>query len=787
MPHKAYLLRPRGRTTISGKSLPATKNSVLKIPASMSRLRKKVNSCLFTLAITVVGSGAVCAQSKSSAIAYKNKDLAIQLRVNDLLKRMTLLEKAGQLNQLNGGILTGPGSDKDEQQQKVQLIKEGKVGSLLNTLGVAEIKKLQKEAVEQSRLKIPLLYGFDIIHGYKTLFPIPLAEACSWDMEQVIKDGRIAAKESAASGLNWGFAPMCDIYTDPRWGRVMEGAGEDPYYGGVIAAARVKGFQGKLDGVFDILACVKHFAVYGAVEAGREYNNVDVSRVALWNKYLPPYAAAIKAGAATVMTSFNVVDGVPASGNAYLLTDVLKNKWGFKGFVVSDWNAFAEMIPHGFAADKKDAVAKALRAGSMMDMESRSLVEFLPQLVKEGKVSVEQVDKAVAAILYYKFKLGLFEDPYRFLNEQREAESILTAENRQVARDAAKKSIVLLKNNNQTLPLKNLQQKIALIGYYANSKEDMLDMWKGMADAKDCVSIYEGLKAKLPNLSFAPGYAADNSTSEKLLAEAVKAAEAADVVVVNIGISGTLAGEDKSLADINIPDGQVQLLKALRKTGKPIISLVSSGRPLILTPVQDLSDALVQCWQLGTETGNAVAEVVLGGYNPSAKTVMSFPYAIGQIPVYYNHFNTGRPGPARDYYSRFHDIPNEPLYPFGYGLSYTSFEYGNPQLSATAISGSQALKVAVELKNTGKYDGEEVVQLYIQDVAASIVRPVKELKGYRKLMLKAGEKTVVNFTIEPKELAFFDQNGNAVIEKGKFRVFVGGNSRDVKQAEFELN
>ena len=728
----------------------------------------------------------VIAQQNKTGATYQNKAASIELRIKDLLKRMTIIEKAGQLNQLNGGVLTGPGSAEAGQQEKVQLIKDGKVGSLLNTLGVSEIKKLQKEAVEQSRLKIPLLYGFDVIHGYKTLFPIPLAEACSWDMNQVVKDGRVAAREAAASGLNWAFAHMCDVYTDPRWGRVMEGAGEDPYYGSLIAAARIKGFQGNLDSVFDIMACVKHFAVYGAVEAGREYNYVDVSRVALWNKYLPPYASAVKAGTATVMTSFNVVDNVPASGNKYLLTDVLKKKWGFKGFVVSDWNAFAEMVPHGFAIDKKDAVVKALQAGSMMDMESRTVIDFLPQLVKDGKVSIQQVDSAVAAVLYYKFKLGLFEDPYKFLNEQREAENILTAENRQVAKEAATKSIVLLKNMAETLPVKNTAQKLALIGFYANSKADMLDMWKGMAEAKNCVSIYEGLKSKFPALSFALGYNADNTTSEALIAEAVRNAEAADVVVVNIGISGTLAGEDKSLADINIPNGQIQLLKALKKTGKPIVTLVSSGRPMILTPVTDLSDAILQCWQLGTETGNAVAEVLLGQYNPSAKTVMSFPYSIGQIPVYYNHYNSGRPGPARDFYSRYHDIPNEPLYPFGYGLSYTTFEYSNLRLSKDAINTNQSLTVSIDLKNTGKYNGEEVVQLYIQDVAASIVRPVKELKGFQKLMLKTGEKATVTFTLEPKDLAFFDQDGKAIVEKGKFRVFVGGNSRDVQQTEFEL-
>ncbi|TCN59526.1 beta-glucosidase [Flavobacterium circumlabens] len=731
------------------------------------------------------------AQNKKTV--YLDKNAPIEERVKDLLSRMTLEEKAGQLNQLNYGMFTGPDNKVDGEQEKLDQVKQGKVGSFLNTLGVSKIKKVQQIAVEQSRLKIPLLFGFDVIHGYKTLFPIPLAEACSWDMDQVFLNSRIAAKESAASGLNWAFAPMCDISNDPRWGRVMEGAGEDPYYGSVIAAARVKGFQGNLESVFDILACVKHFAVYGAVEAGREYNNVDVSRVAFYNKYLPPYEAAVKAGAATVMTSFNVFDGVPASGNSFLLTDILQKKLGFKGFVVSDWNAFAEMIAHGYAEDKKDAVYKALKAGSMMDMESRTAIKFLPELVKEGKLTEEEVDKAVGSILYYKFKLGLFENPYKFLDEKREKENVFNAENRKMAKEAAEKSILLLKNNNEILPLKNPNQKIALIGFYANSKTDMVDMWKASADAQDCVTIYEGLKKQFSNLTFTEGYKQDNSTSQELLNQAVKNAENAEVVIVNIGITSNLSGEDKSLADINIPEGQLKLLKALKETGKPIVILVSSGRPMILNEVQNLSDALVQCWILGTESGNAIAEVLSGKYNPSAKTVMSFPYALGQIPVYYNHFNTGRPAPdpnakekPADFYSRFHDIPNEPLYPFGYGLSYTTFKYSNFKLSAPVMNEDGFLSVTADLQNTGKYDGEEVVQLYIQDVTASIVRPVKELKGFKKVLVKAGEKTTIEFKIKPEDLSFFDQNGKSILEKGKFNVYMGGNSRDVLAASFEL-
>lgn len=746
-----------------------------------------------TLAVALMLSTTSIAFSQNKKAVYLDKNAAIEARVKDLLSRMTLEEKAGQLNQLNYGMFTGPDNKVDDEQAKLDLVRQGKVGSFLNTLGVSKIKKVQQIAVEQSRLKIPLLFGFDVIHGYRTLFPIPLAEACSWDMEQVFQNSRIAAKESAASGLNWAFAPMCDVSNDPRWGRVMEGAGEDPYYGSVIAASRVKGFQGNLDGVFDILACVKHFAVYGAVEAGREYNNVDVSKAAFYNKYLPPYTAAVKSGAATVMTSFNVFDGVPASGNAFLLNDILQKRLGFKGFVVSDWNAFAEMIAHGYAEDKKDAAYKALKAGSMMDMESRTAIQYLPELVKEGKLGEEEVDKAVGAILYYKFKLGLFENPYKFLDEKREKENVFNAENRKTAKEAAEKSILLLKNSNEILPLKNPNQKIALIGFYADSKPDMVDMWKASANPDDCVTIYEGLKKQFSSVTFSEGYKKDNSFSQELISQAVKNAENAEVVIVNIGITGNLSGEDKSLADVNIPQGQLELLKALKKTGKPIIALVSSGRPMILNEVEHLSDALVQCWVLGTEAGNAVADVLSGKYNPSAKTVMSFPYALGQIPVYYNHFSTGRPAPEADarekpadFYSRFHDIPNEPLYPFGFGLSYTSFEYNNIKLSSQSITANESIYVSVELSNKGKYEGEEVVQLYIQDVTASIVRPVKELKGFKKLKLKAGEKITVEFTIHPEDLSFFDADGKTLLEKGKFNVFVGGNSRDVLKASFEL-
>ena len=718
---------------------------------------------------------------------FQNPKLPIDQRVKDLLSRMTVAEKAGQLNQLNGGAFTGPALNDAGQAEKAKMVKDGRVGSLLNVVGVADTRSIQQTAM-QSRLGIPLIFGYDVIHGYKTIFPIPLAEACSWDLPGIEKNSSIAAKEAAAAGIHWTFAPMCDVSNDPRWGRVMEGAGEDPYYAGLVSAARVKGLQGNLNDNEHILSCVKHFAAYGAVEAGREYNQVDVSRVMLWNKYLPSYKAAVDAGAATVMNAFNVFDGIPSSANKFLVTDVLKNKWGFKGYVVSDWASFKESITHGYAADEKDAALKAIQAGSMMDMESKVSEKYLPELVKEGKVTMAQLDEAVGRILYQKFKLGLFDDPYKFCNEQRETATLFSAANRAIAKTAAEKSIVLLKNKDDILPL-DKNKKIALIGLYANSKDDLFDFWIAQGKSSDAVSVYEGMKTKFSNISFCNGYNADNTTSETLINEAVQNAAAADVIVVNIGISGKMAGEDRSLGNPVISDGQIALLTALQKTGKPIVALVSSARPLILTQAEPLVNSLVQCWILGTEHGNAIASMLAGEFNPSAKTVMTFPYAVGQIPIYYNHFNTGRPDQTDgqgNWYSRYRDMPREPLYPFGFGLSYTKFFCNEPQLSASTIQKNDKLVVKVEVTNMGKMDGEEIIQLYIRDYAASVIRPVKELKAFKKIMLKAGETKEISFTLTKNDLSFFDANGNTVLEPGKFSVFVGNSSVNVKQADFEL-
>ncbi|WP_218331510.1 beta-glucosidase BglX [Hydrotalea lipotrueae] len=723
---------------------------------------------------------------------YKNAKAPIEDRINDLLKRMTPLEKAGQLNQLNGGIFTGPAANDPGQQAKIEMAKQGKVGSFLNVTGANETLALQKIAVEQSRLGIPLLFAFDVIHGYKTIFPIPLAEACSWDVAQIEKDAAVAAKESAAAGLHWTFAPMCDISNDPRWGRVMEGAGEDPYYGSVVAAARVKGLQGNLNDAEHIMACVKHFAAYGAVQGGREYNTVDVSRVALWNKYLPPYHAGVNAGAATLMNAFNIFDGVPASGNQYLVHDILEKKWGFKGIVVSDWNSFDEMITHGYAANRKDAAYKALSAGSMMDMESKVVVDYLPELLKEGKISMQQVDDDVRRVLYYKFKLGLFDDPYKFSDAAREKATEFTEAHRNEARKAADASIVLLKNENNVLPIDaTAHSSIALIGYYAKSKADLFDFWIANGKAADAVNIYEGITERYQhsNIAYSDGYLPDGSSNEQLINEAVATSKNAAVIIVNIGLSGKLAGEDRSLANPVISDGQVALLKALHATGKPVVALVSAGRPLVLTAIQPYVNAIVYCWILGTETGHAVADVLSGDYNPSGKTVMSFPYAVGQIPVYYDHFNTGRPLPDsgdQSWKSRYRDIPNKPLYPFGFGLSYTNFAYSNLELNNNTIQKDSPLQVSVQVANTGNKAGYEVAQLYIREMSASIVQPVKALKAFQRAYLQPGEKKLLHFTLTDKDLAFYDGEGNVHIEAGAFKVFVGGNSRDVLEKDFML-
>jgi beta-glucosidase len=715
--------------------------------------------------------------------AYKNPALPVEARVADLLSRMTLEEKAGQLNQQNGGIFTGPSAGDPGQKAKIEKLRQGIVGSFLNVTGSEETHNLQKIAVEETRLGIPLLFGFDVIHGYRTIFPIPLAEACAWDRALSEKATEIAALEASAAGLHWTFAPMMDVSRDPRWGRVMEGAGEDPFLAGEISAARVRGFQKNLAQKTGVLATVKHFGAYGAVEAGREYNVTEVTRQQLFNLYLPPYKAAIDAGAATIMNGFNTFEGIPVSASHYLNTEILRNRWKFNGFLVSDWNSFGEMIVWGYAADRKDAAKKALLSGSMMDMFSETMVDHVPALVREGSVPEALLNEVAGRILTAKFRLGLFEQPFAYGNPAAEKALHLAPSHRKAAREAAQQSIVVLKNVKQLLPLSG-RKKIALIGELADKHDHLFDFWIGKGDAKEAVTVRQGLETRFgTSLKYAPGYTLEGNSDANAVNSAVKAAKNADVVIVVAGLSGKMAGEDRSLVSPEIPVDQIKLLEALRKTGKPVIVLVQSARPLVLTHLLPLADAVVQTWILGTEHGNAVADVLLGDAEPGGRTVMTFPAATGQIPIYYNHFNTGRPKPVsgdQGWTSRYRDAENEPLFPFGFGLGYSTVVYGKPEVSQAEFPLSGKIQVKIEIANTGKRPAIETAQLYIRDRVASIIRPVKELKDFRKITLNPGERQTVVFELSASQLGFFDNEGTYVVEPGDFDIMTGPNSRDVQ-------
>jgi beta-glucosidase len=743
-------------------------------------MKKLLYSVVFFLAIK---TGTVnCLNAQQSGIDQK---------VDSVLKLMTLDEKIGQLNQYTSSWSTGPVSP---EGNKLQEIKEGKVGSLLNVKGVDKTRSMQEVAM-QSRLKIPLLFGLDVIHGYKTTFPIPLAEAASWDLNAIELSARIAAIEASASGIHWTFAPMVDIARDPRWGRVMEGAGEDPYLGSLIAKARVKGFQGKgLGNVDAVMACAKHFAAYGAAIGGRDYNSVDMSERTLWEVYLPPFKAAADAGAATFMNSFNDLNGIPATGNAYLQRDILKGKWNFKGFVVSDWGSIGEMIQHGYAADKYDAALKAITAGSDMDMESRSYIANLSKLVKEGKVSEALIDDAVKRILRKKLELGLFDDPFRFCNVQREKDAINNQQHRTIARDVAQKSIVLLKNQNNLLPLAKTYKTIAVIGPLAKSEEDMLGFWSvPWSDNSDVVSLYEGLQNKLGSgtrLLYAKG-AEVNDTSRSGFAQAIKTALQADVVIVSVGEKRDMSGEAKSRSNIHLPGVQEDLIKALYATGKPMVVIINAGRPLVFNWTADNAPAILYTWWLGSEAGNAIANVLFGDYNPSGKLPMSFPRTEGQIPIYYNYLNTGRPAPDNNaipnYRSGYIDLQKSPRFAFGYGLSYTTFKYDGLKLSDSVMSAGKNIEVSFTLTNIGKVAGEEVAQLYIRDNVASLVRPVKELKGFEKVALKPGESKIIHFTIDRDKLSFYNQKLEWKAEPGTFTLMIGTASDNIQlQSSFQL-
>jgi len=724
----------------------------------------------------------------SMAKAQK-QDPTIVNKVNLLLKRMTLEEKIGQLNQYTGKAMTGPATAKKNDLQTE--IKNGWVGSMLNVKGAKNTREVQEMAM-QSRLKIPLLFSLDVIHGYQTTFPIPLAEAASWDLDAIKLSAHLAAREAAASGIHWTFAPMVDIARDPRWGRIMEGAGEDPYLGSRIAEARVKGFQGEhLGGTDAVMATAKHFAAYGAATAGRDYTGVEMSEHELWQTYLPPFKAAANAGAATFMNSFNTLNGIPATGNSYLLRDILKKQWNYRGFVVSDWNSIGEMVIWGYAQNAKDAALKAITAGSDMDMEGSIYRKNLVALVNEGKVNVALIDDAVKRILYVKYELGLFDDPYKFCDEAREQKVLNDPNNVIAARTVAEKSIVLLKNEQQTLPLTNPKQTIALIGPLVKTKRDMAAAWNVNMDTTAIVSLYDGITgaAKTQKVLYASGGSVQHSSDQEI-AEAVAVAAKADVVILTLGESYEMSGESKSRANIELPGDQVKLFNAIQQTGKPVIVVMMGGRPLIFNQIADQASAILYTWWLGTEAGNAIADVVFGKYNPAGKLPVSFPRSMGQIPIFYSQTNTGRPytnQKAKLYLSSYIDEENTPRYAFGYGLSYTNFSYSDIQLSKNTINAADSITVTFKLTNTGKYAGEEVAQLYLRDDVASMVRPVKELKDFKKVMLQPGESKTISFVINKEKLSFYNQKLVWGAEAGTFQVMIGSASDDIRlKGSFEL-
>ena len=738
--------------------------------------------------------------------------------IDALMKKMTVEEKIGQLNlPVSGEIVTGQAQNSDVAKK----IEQGLVGGLLNLKGVEKIRDVQKLAIEKSRLGIPLIFGMDVVHGYETIFPIPLGLSCSWDMEAIRKSARVAAIEASADGISWTFSPMVDISRDPRWGRVSEGNGEDPFLGGAIAKAMVSGYQGidlnnQLKRNDEIMACVKHFALYGAGEAGRDYNTVDMSRNRMFNEYMYPYQAAVDAGVGSVMASFNEIDGIPATANKWLMTDVLRKQWGFDGFVVTDFTGISEMIAHGIG-DLQTVSARALNAGVDMDMVSEGFTGTIKKSIDEGKISMETLDKACRRILEAKYKLGLFDNPYKYCDLKRPKRDIFTKEHRDAARKIAGESFVLLKNDksgssaNPTLPLKK-EGTVAVIGPLANTRSNMPGTWSVAARLNDYPSVYEGLKEMMKgkvNITYAKGsnlisdaayeeratmfgrsLNRDNRTDKEMLDEALKVAANADVIVAALGESSEMSGESSSRTNLALPDVQRTLLEALLKTGKPVVLTLFTGRPLTLTWEQEHVPAILNVWFGGSEAAYAIGDVLFGDVNPSGKLTMTFPKNVGQIPLFYNHKNTGRPLLEGKWFEKFRsnylDVDNDPLYPFGYGLSYTNFQYSDITLSAPTMGQDGSVTAMVTVTNTGKYDGAEVVQLYIRDLVGSITRPVKELKGFDKIFLKAGESKTVSFKITPELLRFYDYELNYVAEPGDFDIMIGGNSQSVKTTHLSL-
>lgn len=762
----------------------------------------------YILSIGLFTAFSACAQQKNIANNSVTNSTKMDVFISDLMAKMTVEEKIGQLNLLTGGeAITGSTGNSDLENK----VKRGDVGGFFSLTTPERVRKAQDLAVNYSRLKIPLIFGLDVIHGYKTTFPIPLGMSATWDMDLIKRTAEIAAEEAAADGINWTFSPMVDISRDPRWGRFSEGSGEDPFLGSEIARAMVKGYQGDdLSKINTIMACVKHFALYGAGEAGRDYNTVDMSKVRMYNEYLPPYKAAIEAGAGSVMTSFNEIDGVPATANKWLVTDLLRNQWKFKGFVVTDYTGINEMVDHGYG-DLPHVSASALNAGVDMDMVGEGFLTTLKKSLTEKKTTLAEIDRACRFVLEAKYKLGLFEDPFKYCNDERAKTKIYTKENLAVARTAATKSFVLLKNQSNTLPLKK-SGTIALIGPLADSKVNMPGTWSVSTDLSKAISVKQGLeeavagKAKIiyalgSNLLEDPEYqkratmfgremARDDRSEEVVIKEAVDVALKADVVVAALGESSEMSGESSSRSNIQIPAIQKRLLAALLKTGKPVVLLVFDGRPLDLTEESQTVPAILNVWFGGSETGHAIADVLFGDVNPSGKLSATFPQNVGQIPLYYNHKNTGRPLEEGKWFTKFKsnylDVSNEPLYPFGYGLSYTNFDISTPLLDRTTVTTNGTINVTVKVKNTGNRDGEEVVQLYIRDLVGSITRPVKELKGFQKILLKAGETKEVTFKLSEELLKFYNSDLDFVSEAGDFKVFVGNSSANVKEASFKL-
>lgn len=708
-----------------------------------------------------------------SILFAEQKD--IDQKVEELLAKMTNEEKIGQLVQYSGYT-----------DDKEPFIRTGQVGSFLNVHDGYLINMLQKIALEESRLGIPLIFGTDAIHGYSTIFPSPIAEACTWDPELIEKESQITAKETRASGIFWTFAPMVDIARDPRWGRIVEGAGEDPYLGSLFSAARVRGFQGEdLSSENSILACLKHYVAYGGAIAGKDYNAVDMSERTLREIYLPPFKAGVEEGALSVMSAFNTLNGIPATANKFTLIDILRNEWGFKGFVLSDWDAIGQLVTHGYAENKKDAALKAFTAGVDMDMQTSAYHQYLLELVNEKKISIEMIDRSVKSIIKVKYLLGLFDDPYVDLDKR---DKILFHEDHlKLAREIAQRSMVLLKNQNNLLPLKKNTRKIALIGPLGLLKEDHLGSWRCQGEAKDVVNILEGLQNKLPKASiqYSRGCSVEG-TSKKEFKDAIKLAKLSDVVILALGEHSYMSGEAASKAHINLPGIQNELVKEIIKVNRKVIVLLINGRPLSINWLNENVPAILETWQLGHEAGNAIADVLFGDYNPSGKLVVSFPHSEGQIPIYYNHENTGRPPSSDKWTAKYIDEYISPLYPFGFGLSYSTFQYSNMKINKHKIKIGNDIIVSADIENTGKYDGEEIVQLYIRDITASIVRPVKELKGFKKIFLKTGEKQNVEFKLSSDDLSFLGQDMERIVEPGSFKIWISWNSQKGLEETFEL-